>query len=296
MTMTKAEDKKVAIQQKSIADRVAESLRGYQANHQIDLPPNYSAENAVKAAWLQISQTVDRAGKPALEVCTPASVAQALLDMVLQGLNPSKKQAYFIVYGNRLTCMRSYFGSAGIVQELTGSEPPWAEIVYEGDEFKYEITPRGKRIKSHVQNLENIRPDKIKAAYCIISWPEEAKKQDWCEIMTWQQIQKSWQKSQTFKPEDPRDNHNLFPEEFCKRTVINRACKALINSTSDKRLFLEAFNRADEEADEIAAEAAIEEGMAQTDVVEAPVAEVKAEVTQQPEMVAATQKKAPFLQ
>jgi recombination protein RecT len=37
-----------------------------------------------------------------LQACTRDSIANALLDMAVQGLNPAKKQGYFIAYGKQL--------------------------------------------------------------------------------------------------------------------------------------------------------------------------------------------------
>ena len=253
MTMTKADDKAIAKPREfNIADAVADKVRSLLQSRQIDLPADYSAENAIKAAWIQIQQTEDKGHNRALDVCTKESIAQALLDMLLQGLNPTKRQCYWIVYGKRLVMMRSYFGTAAIAMQHTGCNMPRADVIYEGDEFEYEITADGKRFKRHLQKLENIGKA-IKAAYCQITWPAgpdgQPARGEVLEIMTFEQIQKAWRHSQTWRPEKPDDPHQEQPEEFAKRTILNRACKMLINSSSDSALFQESFNRlGDEEA------------------------------------------------
>jgi len=232
----------LAILQKNTVDVVAERIRQYQEKGQLLLPPNYSPENAMKAAWLILQETKDRNGTPVLQSCTQNSIANALLDMVVQGLNPGKKQCYFIAYGDKLTCMRSYFGSMAIVKNICGAKDVYGEIVYNGDEFEYAIHNGNKQILKHVQKFGNIAPERIVGAYCTIIFDND---REFTEVMTLDQIKKAWKKS---KMDTSREGstHKEFPEEMCKRTVINRACKRYINSSSDNAVLLDAMSRADE--------------------------------------------------
>ena len=66
------------------------------------LPVDYNATNAIKASMLVLQEVVDKNKKPALEVCTPVSIQKALFKMVTDGLDVSKNQGYFLVYGNVL--------------------------------------------------------------------------------------------------------------------------------------------------------------------------------------------------
>lgn len=83
----------------NISEQVLNKIEKFQADGGLTLPANYSVENHMKSAWLILQSTTDRNGSPALQVCTKDSIANALFDMVLQGLAVSKKQGYFIVYG-----------------------------------------------------------------------------------------------------------------------------------------------------------------------------------------------------
>ena len=74
----------------------------------------------------------DKSGRPALEVCTRESIANSLLDMVVQGLSPAKTQCYFIVYGNKLQMNRSYFGTQAVLKRLTNVKDIWSNVIYEG--------------------------------------------------------------------------------------------------------------------------------------------------------------------
>ena len=90
----------------------------------VKFPDNYSPETAARAAWLQLQDLKDRSGTPALQVCKPATVATALLKMVTMGLNPIKKQCYFIVYGADLQCQVSYQGNLMTAKRFGLSECP----------------------------------------------------------------------------------------------------------------------------------------------------------------------------
>jgi recombination protein RecT len=244
----------LAIMKKDVVDVVEARVRQFKQSGELQFPANYSPENAMKSAWLTLQGVADRNGKPALEVCTKDSVANSLLDMVVQGLTPAKKQGYFIVYGNKLVFQRSYFGTMAVAKQVDDTiEDIFAEVVYEGDAFEYCINRGKKEIVEHKQKLENIDGGKIKAAYClIVNKDGEVKK---TEIMTMDEIKQAWKQSRT-KPVDEKGNikagstHDKFTAEMCKKTVINRACKAIINSSSDSYLFKQSFNRADEIATE----------------------------------------------
>ena len=133
------------------------------------LPPKYAANNALMAAMFKIKETVDRNKQPALSVCKPDSIKQAVMEMLTKGLDPNKLQCYFIVYGDKLTLFESYFG---IVHRLKASNPDvkdvYSEIVYEKDKFSYSMKQGHKVITVHEQAPENIDITKIKGAYATV--------------------------------------------------------------------------------------------------------------------------------
>ena len=239
-----------ALIKKETVDIVAARVREFQEHGQLHLPANYSAENAMKSAWLILQNTVDRDKRPVLEVCTKDSIANSLLDMVVQGLNPAKKQGYFIAYGKQLVFQRSYFGTMAVAKQVDDTiQEIVAEVVYEGDVFKYRIHRGKKEVTEHEQALENVDGKKIKAAYCmIINTDGEIVK---TEIMTFAEIKQAWKQSQ-MHPIDDKGNvkggstHDKFTAEMCKKTVTNRTCKPIINASSDSHLFKQSFNRTEE--------------------------------------------------
>ncbi|WP_374712974.1 recombinase RecT [Symbiobacterium terraclitae] len=245
----------LALIKKSVVDVVTDKVREFTEKKQLLLPANYSVENAMKSAWLTLQMTTNKDGRPVLATCTRDSIANALLDMVVQGLNPAKKQCYFIAYGDKLVCQRSYFGTIHVVKQVAGARDVYAECVYKGDDFEYVLENGHRRIVKHVQRIENVKPDNIVAAYAVIVFGDE--RPDYVEIMTIDQIRQAWAKSRN-NPNDPKSVHSQFPDQMAMRTVINRACKRYINTSNDDHLFQEHFNR----ADEIAAEAEFEEELA----------------------------------
>lgn len=110
------------IMEKNLADNVQNRVLELTNKGRLNLPKNYSVGNALSSAWLIIQDLKDKNNKPALEVCTKESIANALLEMAILGLNPVKKQGYFIVYGNRLGWFTSYFGKCASIKRLKESK------------------------------------------------------------------------------------------------------------------------------------------------------------------------------
>jgi len=228
-----------------------------QENGELDLPKDYSAANALRSAYLILQETVDMSKKPALEVCTKTSIANALMNMVTQGLNPAKNQGYFIVYGNKLVFMRSYFGAEALAKRV---DPDIADIVaepvYIGDTISYSIIGGKKAIKEHLQTLESVNDGKVKAAYAMTV--NKAGEVTRTTLMTFKEIQASWKQSKmhpvTGEDEIKKGStHEKFTGEMVRRTVINRLCKEIINSSNDANL-----TKAIADADQINTEQAVE--------------------------------------
>jgi recombination protein RecT len=260
-----AENKAVA-KFENISEQVLNRIEKFQADGTMTLPANYSVENHMKSAWLILQSTKDRDGRPALQVCTKESIANSLLDMVLQGLSVSKNQGYFIVYGNRLEFQRSYFGTVALAKRTGGiKKEPVANVIYEGDDFVYTIDPNtaGIKIIKHEQKIENIDNTKIKAAYALVTLADGTTQ---VTIMSMQQIRAAWSQGAT-KGNSPA--HKNFAEEMAKKTVIGRACKMIINSSDDAWLY---DGKADEMDVDVATkqrDAAVASGKAVVDTQEA---------------------------
>jgi len=265
----------LAMLKRDTVDVVTSRIRSLIESRELQLPPDYSAENALKAAWLTLQSVTDKNRKPALTVCTKDSIANSLLDMVVQALNPVKKQCYFIVYGDKLNCQRSYFGDMALTKRVLPKSEIYYGVVYEGDEFEYQIDRGKRRITKHNQKVENVKPDKIVATYCIIEPGDDQPAHT--EIMTWAQIQQSWKKSPQYKTDGSGTPHHEFPDQMALRTVIRRACKTVINSSTDDYLLLHHMNRSDDYVEDAMDAEVAEHANAETIDIEAE------EVTAEPE-------------
>lgn len=222
----------MAVMQKDITDQVSNRISQLQDDG-LALPKDYNQQNALKAAWFKLQQTKDRSNRPALQVCTRSSIANALLDMVTQGLSPAKTQCYFIVYGNEVQLQRSYFGTIAAVKRLSSVKDIDAQVVHQGDEFAIGADELGRiKVTKFVPKFENL--DKpIKGAFAFIELADG--RVDYT-VMTQKQIQTSWGQSR---------QHNVqqkFGDEMAKRTVINRAAKMYINTSDDSDLLAGSIN------------------------------------------------------
>lgn len=245
------------VKYENISEQVLKKITQYQNAGTMTLPENYSVENHLKAAWLELQEVTDRNGKSALQVCSQTSVANSLLDMILQGLAVSKKQGYFIVYGSKLTFTRSYFGTVAVAKRAGGIQTePVANVVYENDIFEYIIDTKTGYISivKHEQKIENINIGKIKAAYAIVRLKNGDTQ---VTIMTLDQIKKAWEQGSM---KGKSGAHTNFTDEMAKRTVINRACKLIINSSDDAWLYDGKSDSFDENSTENIKKEEIKEG------------------------------------
>lgn len=219
--------------QRSLDEQVMNSL-GRLQDQGLEMPPNYSPQNALKSAYFELANNTAgnllqmAAGNQEMKT----SISNALLDMVIQGLSPAKKQAYFIKYGSKVQLMRSYFGTMAVLDRVTGGADIRPVIVHEGDEFEIEMDGPDIKVVKHTTEFENLDND-IKAAYVVIKLQNG---KEYTTVMTKKQINASWSKSK-MKGSGPQKE---FPDEMAKRTVINRAAKYLINTSNDNDLFVQA--------------------------------------------------------
>lgn len=227
--------------QKSVVDDVLNRVEEYKAVGGLHLPGDYSVQNAIQAAGLIIAKTVDKNKKPALEVCTRESVANALLYMVTNGLNPLKEQCYFVVYGNELQCSKSYQGSIALAKRFGGVVEVVAQAVFTEDDFAFRVdheTGR-KEIIKHGQTLASLNSGVV-GAYATAFLADGTKD---VEIMTIEQIKQAWLMRNKGDKESLTKAHENFSDEMAKKTVINRLCKPYINTSNDSVILPENYNK-----------------------------------------------------
>lgn len=228
-----------------VFDKVQAVVKNYTNSGELALPEGYSPDNAMKSAWLVLQEALDTNKRPVLESCTRVSIINALQSMLYQGLNPDKKQCYFIAYGDKLTLQRSYFGSMHVARMVDPTITDICyDVVYEGDVFEMEKRRGHTIIAAHRQKLENVDKNKIIAAYCSVFRGDTED----TTVMTMDEIKAAWRKSR-MNPVDERGNikanstHGQYTKDMAIKTVVNRACKYIINSSDDSSLLAQAVRR-----------------------------------------------------
>ncbi|AXF52133.1 MAG: RecT family protein [Podoviridae sp. ctcf755] len=243
---------------KTPAETVLNRIVSLTNQGRLDLPKNYSAGNALSSAWLIIQDTKDNNGKPALEVCTKESIVNSLLEMAILGLNPVKKQGYFIVYGNKLGWYTSYFGKCSSIKRLKGIEnEPIGTVIYEGDEVELGYNELGEEtILSHKTTWANKLNGKRVGAYATVKVNGIQRS----AVMTMTEIKESWTKNPS---KGNKRDHTDFEGEFMKRTVINRLIKMILQTSNDDDLLAETLIRNEDEIYEMQSNQDFVEGTAQ---------------------------------
>lgn len=215
--------------QKNIGDNVLARVTELEQAGELVLPSGYTAGNALKMAWLNLQNVKDRNGRPALEVCKKASICNALLEMVIKGLSVAKKQCYFIVAGDQLTFWEDYRGKLMRAIRDTEIASVTAQVVYKGDGFVYTVDDLGRyQLVKHETKLENINLQNILGAYAVVVTKSGDR---WIEVMTMEQIRKSWQQGAA---KGNSGAHTNFTDQMCKKTIISRACKIALGAAVEE--------------------------------------------------------------
>lgn len=244
MTNTQASK---ALATKTLEQSLIARLSTLAKDGQIRISKSYSVENALKSAFLQLAQLKDKQGRSALETCTPTSISQAMLDMAIQGLNPSKGQCYFIPTAGKLSLFRSYLGTVKVVKDMNPNiRSINADVIHKGDTYAIVHTDDGLvEITDHkTASLETLDAPII-GAYAKVC--DKEGRLIASGIMTRKEIEAAWDQS-TNKGwrTNAGDVHNRFPQEMAKKTVLGRVCKLLIGSSDDTSLLAEAYQRTSE--------------------------------------------------
>lgn len=232
------------IEEKQITDIVFNKVVDLQSKGAIDFPNNYSVGNALKSAYLILQEAKTREKKPVLQACTQESIANALLDMVVQGLNPTKQQCYFIPYGNQLTLSRSYLGTIALTKRLKGVKDVVAYPIYKNDKLDigFDILTGKTKINEFKPALDHKAQDLIGALGIIVGENEILH----LEYMNMEQIRNAWNQG-TMKGNSPA--HKNFPDQMAIKTVINRVCKKYVNAADDSDKIADLISKTAAEVD-----------------------------------------------
>lgn len=219
----------VAQVKKDISVQVLAKIDAFQASGELTIPKDYNVENALKAAYIMLSDPKNNI----LAKCNTSSIAEALLKMVVYGVSPIKKQCYFISYGDKLECSISYAGNIAIAKRYGKLKSIKANAIFKGDTFEFEVdTKTGcRKITKHIQTLESIGTNEIVGAYAVYELNDGSID---TEVMNINQIRMAWGQGGS-KGNSPA--HKNFADQMAIKTVLNRACKLLISSSDDTVLF-----------------------------------------------------------
>lgn len=231
-------------QEKTIVDSVQKRISEMQNSGSIELPNNYSVGNALKSAYLILQETQTSGKKPVLQVCTQESIANSLLDMATQGLNPSKDQCYFIAYGNKLTMERGYLGTIALTKRIKGVKDVKGYAVYKDDKFElgFDILTGKQKILEFCPGL-NRDPKNLVGAFALILGDNEILHTEYMDI---NQIHKAWEQGSM---KGNSGAHKNFPDQMAIKTVINRACKYYVSTSDDSDKIAEFMNKSVEDTD-----------------------------------------------
>lgn len=190
------------------------------------MPKDFSYVNAIKMSMLKLQDLKDKNGKPALSVCTPASVSTALFQMVTKGLNAALNQGYLLVRGDQLCFQESYFGKVLMVKRIYPHWEPNPVVIREDDVFEYGIDAKtGKKfVIKHEQKLENMDKGFV-GGYMYLPTGD-------LYIMTKKQILTAWSKSSSRE----QATHKAFDEKMVGKTLVNSGCNMIINSTPEYQM------------------------------------------------------------
>ena len=234
----------LAKQEKTIVDSVQNRITEMQNKGSIELPNNYSVGNALKSAYLILQETQTSGKKPVLQACTQESIANSLLDMATQGLNPSKDQCYFIAYGNKLTMSRSYLGTIALTKRIKGVKDVKGYAVYKDDKFElgFDILTGKQKILEFCPGLNRDSKNLI-GAFALILGDNEILHTEYMDI---NQIHNAWNQGSM---KGNSGAHKNFPDQMAIKTVINRACKYYVSTSDDSDKIAEFMNKSVEDTD-----------------------------------------------
>lgn len=186
-------------------------------------------QNIISMA-LKLSEIKDKAGRPAVEICTKESIMQVAQEVIVKKLDLMKNQGALIVRGNKLMLQPQYQGNVARALELNPFLSHFNFVpIYKNDKVEIEIGKDGSYgIKNHTTCFNNIGNNNISGGYV------RAIKKDgsvyMTEVMTMEQIKIAWSKSSN----SSLSVHKEFPIKMVRKTILNSLCSWLINTTGEQ--------------------------------------------------------------
>jgi recombination protein RecT len=153
----------------------------------------------------------------------PASLFASILHCAEMGLNPSQMvgEFYFIPFKDSITPILGYKGLLTLLMRSKKVKKIWSEVVYEDDDFEYELGLEPKLV--HTPNHNSIRNSKnIKCIYACAKLDDEVI----FKVMFRNEIQNIINMSKV--PNDLFFNDKKDPEQWmAKKTVLKQLSKLM---------------------------------------------------------------------
>lgn len=210
---------------KDTLDRVCASIDAKIKNGDFTPREGFDWKNAAVGMGIVLKTAKDKSGKPALEVCTPISIYNVVYEAAVKGLTAVRNQCYPIVYGNELTLQVSYFGYRAQLLSLPQVVDCNALVIYEGDEFSYEIEDARIVNVKHKQNFQNMDASKIVGAYATIVYALRGQTFKNTTVMN-----KASLDAAKAKGAANSGAYKDFGDMMARKTVFKRAAKDFLNS------------------------------------------------------------------
>jgi recombination protein RecT len=156
-------------------------------------------------------------------VKNPASLFASILHCAEMGLNPSQMvgEFFFIPYRDSITPILGYKGLLTLLMRSSKVKKIWSEVVYEDDDFEYELGLEPKLL--HTPNHNSVRNSKnIKCIYACAKLDDEVV----FKVMFKSEIQNIINMSKV--PNELFFNDKKDPEQWmAKKTVLKQLAKLM---------------------------------------------------------------------
>lgn len=206
----------------------------------LDIPKTYDHIRATKSFGLALANV------KGIENVSLASVYQALNEYINKNYDISRNQCALIVYDGKLKLQRQYKGTKALAKQVDKTIVEiYSSAIYKGDVVNIKKI-MGRTIIDHQTKFENIKDSNVIGAYATVVRNIDGKLEEDNEIMTIEQITQSWSMSKT-----GMNVHKKFPSQMSRKTVLNKLCGDIVDSSPNKPTDYDVSYEEDEEEKEL---------------------------------------------
>lgn len=207
---------------------IVDYANDYIKRNNIIVSKNYDLGKAMNSLYLNLIQVKDKNNKPALEVCSEASIREAVMDCVNKELNVGRSQGYYIVYGDKLQFQPSYFGLCKMARDLANVNII-SNVIRDGEDADMETRIDGSIIIHHKPSIKCLN-NEIIAVYAVGTDVDTGRVVN-SDIMSVEEAQKSLAKSKT-----GGSVAKEFKNQMLRKVVERRLAKHFINKADDSMM------------------------------------------------------------